>query len=186
MSHQALILVTGLPGTGKSTLADRIGQQLQIPVFAKDLLEATLRRCGVTHVLDGQAPTSYAVYELLFMLAQRQLAQGRSCVIECVACHAPLRTQFQSIARQNGATWYVIECICSDERVHQERLALRRRGVAGLEEITWEMLLQTKARYASWSEERLIIDAVHPLEQNLLQAVAFLCNESSPLSRNNS
>jgi predicted kinase len=112
-----LILVTGLPGTGKSTMADRIGQQLQIPVFAKDLVEATLRRCGTTHVLEGQVPASYAAYELLFMLAQRQLAMKQSCIVDCVASHAALRTQFQSIARQNAATWYVIECVCSNENI---------------------------------------------------------------------
>ena len=31
-----LIVFSGLPGTGKSTLAETIGKQLCIPVFAKD------------------------------------------------------------------------------------------------------------------------------------------------------
>lgn len=40
-----LIIFSGLPGTGKSTLAENVGRQLSIPVFAKDWLEATLVRC---------------------------------------------------------------------------------------------------------------------------------------------
>lgn len=34
------IVFTGLPGTGKSSLAEAVGRQLGIPVFAKDWLEA--------------------------------------------------------------------------------------------------------------------------------------------------
>ena len=40
-----LIIFSGLPGTGKSTLAEAIGQNLGISVFAKDWLEATLVQC---------------------------------------------------------------------------------------------------------------------------------------------
>jgi hypothetical protein len=36
----------GLPGTGKSSVAEAVGRQPGIPVFAKDWIEATLRRCG--------------------------------------------------------------------------------------------------------------------------------------------
>ena len=39
-----LIIFSGLPGTGKSTLAEAVARQLGIPVFAKDWLEAALIR----------------------------------------------------------------------------------------------------------------------------------------------
>ena len=42
-----LIVFSGLPGTGKSALAEAVGRELGIPVFAKDWLEATLLRCEV-------------------------------------------------------------------------------------------------------------------------------------------
>src|SRR6476661_7271178 len=37
-----LIVFSGLPGTGKSRLAEAVGRARGIPVFAKDWLEATL------------------------------------------------------------------------------------------------------------------------------------------------
>jgi SpoVK/Ycf46/Vps4 family AAA+-type ATPase len=42
-----LIIFSGLPGTGKSALAEAVGRELGIPVFAKDWLEATLLRSKV-------------------------------------------------------------------------------------------------------------------------------------------
>ena len=41
-----LIIFSGLPGTGKSTLAETAGKDLSIPVFAKDWLEAILFSVG--------------------------------------------------------------------------------------------------------------------------------------------
>ena len=63
-----LIVFSGLPGTGKSSLADAVGREMDIPVFAKDWLEATLRRCGLD---ERNLPKGlgYVGYELLITLA---------------------------------------------------------------------------------------------------------------------
>ena len=38
-----LIVFSGLPGTGKSTIAEAVGRELGIPVFAKDWVEGALK-----------------------------------------------------------------------------------------------------------------------------------------------
>jgi adenylate kinase family enzyme len=40
----AIIVIGGIPGTGKSTLANGLSMNLNIPVFSKDELEATIAR----------------------------------------------------------------------------------------------------------------------------------------------
>lgn len=42
-----LIVFSGLPGAGKSAVAEDVGRRLASPVFAKDWLEATMLRCGL-------------------------------------------------------------------------------------------------------------------------------------------
>lgn len=41
-----LILISGLPGTGKTQLANELAKRLQAPVFAKDRFQSQLRELG--------------------------------------------------------------------------------------------------------------------------------------------
>jgi len=71
-----LIVFTGLPGTGKSSVAEGVARQLQIPVFGKDWLEAVLSRSGFEPNTGNIQPGSIT-YDLLTALAKRQLALGQ-------------------------------------------------------------------------------------------------------------
>ena len=47
-SVATLVVVSGLPGTGKTTIADAIERNITSPIFNKDHIEASLWRTGVT------------------------------------------------------------------------------------------------------------------------------------------
>ena len=55
MAGALLVVVGGLPGTGKTTIADELAVQLARPVFNKDRIEASLWRDGVTGALGEKA-----------------------------------------------------------------------------------------------------------------------------------
>ncbi len=42
-----LIAVAGLPGVGKSSVAEALGRELRAPVVSVDPIEAAMRRAGV-------------------------------------------------------------------------------------------------------------------------------------------
>lgn len=169
-----LILFTGLPGTGKSTLAKAVSQQLQIPVFAKDIVEAALLRCNVSTVLEDTKPVNYAAYEVLIALAAHQLDLNQSCIVDCVAGHPAVRNHFRTLANKHSARWIVIECICSNEEIHRTRLTTRQRNIPGYRELTWPELLATKERFTLWTEERLIIDSVTQLDENVNKVSSYI------------
>ncbi|HEY7341102.1 MAG TPA: AAA family ATPase [Ktedonobacterales bacterium] len=78
-----LIIVNGLPGTGKTTLAGRLAADLGLPAFSRDGLYETLYdelECGA----GGPPPSSLgaAAYALLYEVAGAVLAAGRSVMIE--------------------------------------------------------------------------------------------------------
>ncbi len=168
-----LIVFTGLPGTGKSRIAEAVARELGIPVFAKDWLEATLIRCELQPA-EGGPPLGSTGYQLLTTLAERQLQLDQSVILDSVASTLSIRAEWRSLAQTYQAAWRVIECVCSDEAAHRNRMNVRQRGIPGWHELNWSDVEHVRAYYAPWDEERLILDAVNPLANNIAAALRYL------------
>ena len=167
-----MITISGLPGTGKSSLAEALGRDLSIPVFAKDWLEATLLRCELNPMQEGTS-LGWAGYELLTTLAERQLMLEQSVILDSVATTQTIREIWQGLAQQYHADWLVIECVCSDESVHRARLSERQRGIPGWHELTWADVENVRRYFVPWEEERLVLDMCNPFEVNLSTAKMY-------------
>jgi predicted kinase len=167
-----LIVFSGLPGTGKSTLAEAVGRDLRIPVFAKDWLEATLLRSELKPA-NEQKSLGFAGYELLTILAERQLMLGQSVILDSVAASQSIRNSWRELSDQYGAVWRVIECFCSDEELHQARLQDRLRKIPGWHELEWSEVERVKRYYLPWEEERLTLDMKNAFSENYLKAKIY-------------
>ena len=167
-----LIVFSGLPGTGKSTLAEIVGKQFGIPVFAKDWLEAVLLQNGLQPKQNGKS-LGYVGYELLTTLAERQLMLGQSVILDSVAGIENIRDAWKRLAEKYQAERRVIECICSDETIHRDRLLTRERKIPGWHELEWSEVERVKEYYVPWQEDRLVLDMVQPFEENLFRASAY-------------
>lgn len=165
-----LIIFSGLPGTGKSKLAEAVARQYEIPVFAKDWLEAALLNAG----LKPTERLGYAGYDLLTTLARRQLALGQSVILDSVASFERIRVQWREAAREFKAQWRVVECVCSDEVLHRERLNGRQRNIPGWHELTWSEVERVRSYFEPWKEERLVVDGVRPFPENLQAVLSYL------------
>jgi predicted kinase len=175
-----LIVFSGLPGTGKSALAEALAREFDVPVFAKDWLEATLLRCELVPANEEKSLGS-AGYELLTILAERQLLLGQSVILDSVASTQSIRSTWRELADKYKAEWIVIECICSDEQVHCARLGTRQRGIPGWHELDWSEVERVKGYYHPWDEDRLILDVLQPLEENLKHLFEYLRLEKNKI-----
>jgi predicted kinase len=167
----ALIVFSGLPGTGKSTLAEAAGRQLRVPVFAVDWLLGSLTPFGGYH-LDELLGIGA---ELLTTLAFRQLELGQSAILDFPGEDLDTRTRWRSLARAAEAQFRVIVCTCSDRELHRARLERRKRGIPGWHEGgNWANVERRLAEFPPWTGEVLTIDAVQPLAQNLATVLGHL------------
>lgn len=165
-----LVVVGGLPGTGKSTLADALAAAIGAPVFNKDRIEASLWRDRIT----ADRGSWEAAEHLLTTLAGEQLRRGQSAILDTVARRADSRAAWQATAEEFDAAFRLIECVCRDHDLHRRRLEGRIRGIPGWYEVSWEDVERTRGRAEPWPEPHLVLDAVEPLADNLAAAGSYV------------
>ena len=166
----ALVVVSGLPGTGKSAVAEHVAKRIGAVLLSKDIFEAALWRSGITR--DSGA--GWATYEQLGAVAEAQLHLSMKVVLDSVAPNERIRSAWRDLASRTGARFMAIECVCSDESVHRSRLEGRSRNIPGWPEVRWEQVAEIRSRYEPWIGERLVLEATRPIEENLAAAEAYV------------
>ena len=169
MKTSKLICISGLPGVGKSTLAERLAQALAFPLFSVDPIESALLKSGLTRSFE----TGLAAYLIAETLADAHLARGLSVIIDAVNPVQEARDMWQHLAEKHHAPLHLLECVCERD-LHQARIAARSRQMYGLAEVTWEEGEQRRASYVSWTEARVVVDTAQPLEACVQQALAYI------------
>jgi predicted kinase len=155
-----LLLVTGLPGTGKSTLAERIAPALGAPVLGWDWVMGALTPYDpVQDALRGMGHLDHRAvgWSLLWQMARAQLGRGQSVVLDGVARDTEAAGT-RRLAADCGARSLVVMTTCPDEAEHRRRIEGRRRGIPGWHELTWESVESTRARFDPPGDVDLVID----------------------------
>jgi predicted kinase len=166
-----VVVVTGLPGTGKSTVADQLAQYVGAPAFSGDWLLGAVAPSGVLDHVD-RAITMQVYEGLLESLFRRQLMLGQSAILDCRASDE-LVGKWCAIAAQLGGRLVTVECVCSDEQTHRSRIAGRQRNIPGWHEIDWARVEYMRLTTKPLTVSRLTIDAIAPVEDNLSSVLRY-------------
>jgi predicted kinase len=172
-----LVVMAGLPGAGKSTIAEIIGARLGATVVSVDPIESAILRAGI----DADQPTGLAAYLVAEQIAEKELESGRTVIVDAVNAAEAARLQWRDLASRTDVRLRVIEVVCSDEAVHRARLEKHKRGLPHLEEITWRAVEQSLDGYAPWTGPssalpRITIDSVESIGSNVDAALAFIAS----------
>ncbi len=167
--------MAGLPGAGKSTVAQELRERLGFPVISVDQIESSILSAGI----DSDQPTGLAAYLVAETLAGNVLESGRSVIVDAVNAVLPAREQWVGLAARHGNTLSFIEVLCSDPAVHRERLEARKRNIPHINEPTWNAVEQRLDEYAEWegpsaTADRITLDSMEPLSTIVDKALVFL------------
>ena len=147
MSKPVLIIVNGLPGTGKTTLAKRLAADVHLPVFSRDGLYEPLYDALECRSNGSPPLLGPAAFTLLYSVIGAVLAAGQSVIIEQFFGRPELRTA-ELLNLQHSTDFTPFQILCKAEgSVLLERFLARVRAEerhAGHQDQEW--LEQNKAR----------------------------------------
>lgn len=160
-----LYIFSGLPGVGKSTLAQALAKATGACYLRIDTIEQGLRDlCDVK--VEGEGD------RLAYRIAKDNLKQGISVIGDSTNPIELTRGEWRQVAIESGVSFIDIEIVCSDKVEHQHRVETRDVGIAGLELPDWQQIQLRE--YHPWHGEWLRIDtAGRSVEQCLAEILAF-------------
>jgi predicted kinase len=167
-----LIVFAGLPGVGKSTVADRVARALGLPILSVDPIEEGMAEAGI----PPSSARGVAAYLVAAKSARHVLELGQGVIVEAANAEHEGRAVWRDLGAHTGVDLRWVHVTCSDARLHRARLEARAPGYPGVEEPTWEAVSERAAGLAAWDDERTVVDTVEPLDVVVARVVDALAS----------
>ena len=163
-----LVLIAGIPGAGKSTLAESLARHLRTPIFSMDWMLGSL-------VLARAITDENAVEVVDFQLtavAARHLQLGIDVIVD-VAGHTRVdRARWRELTERLGGVFVGVECVCSDAGLHRSRVEGRSRGIPGWHAtVPWQHVERMRGLWEPWEDDHLVLDSAVETPDSSLKRV---------------
>jgi predicted kinase len=146
-----LIVFAGLPGTGKSSIARGLAEEIGAVWLRIDSIEQAIRASGV---VPGSLDD--AGYRAAYAVAQDNLRLGRDVVGDSVNPWMLTRNAWRDAGLEAGARVVEVETLCTDVAEHRRRVETRASEVPGLNLPDWPAVIGRD--YQPWDRDHLTID----------------------------
>lgn len=175
-TRPTLWVVCGLPASGKTTIAEKLAEILDIRVFRSDVIRKELFHLQPDAKVDvpfeasiySKSASSLA-YGKLLLLAQDEIEKGNSAILDATYNSRHYRADVLRFARDMDANLMFVECMCSDA-VMKERLMSRERKPS-VSDARLRHYKEMKARFEPLNEVRdemhIRVDTERPMEESM-------------------
>lgn len=169
-----LVIFSGLPGTGKSRLAERLARELHWPLLSIDDVIGKVPE-------DPDIPFWDSRIAILLDLIETQMKLGLDVVADSVFMNMD-RHHAQKLAHKTNARFLPIHVYISDEKVWKERVRARYNQLENPDVATWERIQLQRQGFRAWEPgTALFIDSLQPFDENYAKVIEFVSEENVDL-----
>ena len=169
-----LVIFSGLPGTGKSTLASRLARELRWPLLCIDDVIGEIPENPGFEFWDSRIA-------ILLDLVETQLKTGIDVIVDSVFMNMD-RHHAQELARKYNVRFLPIHVFVSDETVWEQRVTARYDELNIPEAATWERIQHQRQHFRPWEPgTALFIDSLRSLDENFAKVLEFVSGEGAGL-----
>ena len=169
-----IVLMAGLPATGKSTIARRIADALPAVVLDKDIVRAAL---FAPTEIDYTVAQDDLCMEVLRMGARYILERDRSKNV--LIDGRPFSRAYQiepwrNEAARLGVALKVIECVCSDQAARSRLACAADAGAHPAKNRNYAMYLDLKNSFEPIAPPKLLLDTEESVAECVAMALEYL------------
>ena len=169
-----IVLMAGLPGTGKSTLARELAVRTAGRVLSKDEIRHALFKPDEIEYSSSQDDFCLRV---MLATAGELLQRDRTRILFFDGRTFSRRYQIDNVVNAAASLhqpWRIIECVCSEDvaRARLEQASASGRHPAGNRD--FQLYLEVRTRFEAITLPKTVIDTGNPLQDCVERALAAL------------
>lgn len=153
-----LIIICGLQGTGKTTVAKKVALKINGVVLRTDEIRKEIIKNPVYSKEEKDR-----VYDEMFSRAKGLIKEGRSVVLDATFVKKENRDRAKGISKE----FRIIEVVCP-EGVARERI---RKRVGNKNEANFDNYLKYKRFFEAVDEEHMVVDTSKDVDEQLRELV---------------
>ncbi len=152
-----IILICGLPGVGKTTLAKELAPLAKAVVLSTDKIRKELIKKPTYSIKERRM-----VYEIFLLVAKYLHDSGVNCILDATFNRKRSRSQVKRSLGISESQIHIVECVCPEEVVFS-RLRSRKEDYSDADFVVYKKM---KKIFEPIRVPHVIVDTRNPPEQN--------------------